>query len=100
MTHKYVSRAFIEHIAKLLRAEKEGRLVVLDEPMLPMIWGDDDRNSVLCPNCERDLMGGFEFARSSEDQMFQCPYCGQPIDSTKAMTREEAEAALKGEDNG
>lgn len=36
MQKKYVSRAFVEHIAYLLRAEKEGRLVVLeniDDPL-------------------------------------------------------------------
>lgn len=76
--------------------EEAGRLVVLDTPMLPLIWGDDNHDTILCPKCEQDLMGGFELAGPGEDPMFQCPRCGQPIDATKALTREEAEKALKG----
>lgn len=82
------------HIRDLLQAERDGRLVVLDRPMRPLIWGDDDHDTILCPNCERDLMGGFELDDSGETPMFQCPHCGQLIDSKKVMTREEAEAAL------
>lgn len=71
------------HLADLKRAEQEGRLVVLYEPRLPLIWGDADHNTILCPNCERDLMGGFELTNADEMTMFQCPHCGQPIDCTK-----------------
>ena len=86
-------------IIELLRADGEGRLVVLDEPRLPLIWGDDSHDTILCPNCARDLMGGFELAESCETKMVQCPHCGQPVDGTKALTREEAERALEANKN-
>lgn len=87
-----------DHVRELVEAEQDGRLVVLDEPREPLVWGDDNRDTILCPNCNQDLMGGFPEANSCEAPMYQCPYCGQPIDGTKALTREEAEAtlALKG----
>ncbi len=91
---------FFEHHADLLQAEKAGQLVVLDEPRKPLVWDDDDHDSILCPSCKHDLMGGFPEAESSETTMYQCPYCGQPIDGTRALTRDEAEAALKGESHG
>ena len=85
-----------ERLLELACSDKAGRLVLLDEPMRPLVWGDKERDTVLCPRCLCDLMGGFEFAPSSETMMFQCPHCGQPIASDKAITTEEAEAALKG----
>ena len=87
-----------KHVQDLLQAEKEGRLVVLDEPMRPLVWGDNEHDTILCPRCLCDLMGGFEFAPSCETMIFQCPHCGQPIASDKAITIEqsEADAALKG----
>ena len=87
-----------KHVQELLQAEQDGRLVVLDEPMRPLVWGDKDHDTILCPRCLCDLMGGFEYAPSCETVMFQCPHCGQPIKSDKAidMEQSEAEAALKG----
>lgn len=82
-------------LAELVQAEKDGRLVVLDEPRKPLVWGDDNHDSVLCPNCNHDLMGGFLKAGFCEKSVYQCPYCGSSVDGTKALTREEAEAALK-----
>ena len=78
----------LDKLMEYQKAEQEGRLVVLDEPLLPLIWGDADHDTILCPNCRRDLMGGFELADSSDVPMFQCPYCGQPIDGTKAKEPE------------
>ena len=87
-----------DHLRDLLQAEQDGRLVVLDEPMRPLVWGDKEHDTILCPRCLCDLMGGFEYAPSCETVMFQCPHCGQPIKSDKAidMDQSEAEAALKG----
>ena len=87
-----------DHLRELLQAEQDGRLVVLDEPMRPLVWGDNEHDTILCPRCLCDLMGGFEFAPSCETMIFQCPHCGQPIASDKAITMEqsEADAALKG----
>ena len=87
-----------DRLLELADADRAGRLVVLDEPMRPLAWGDKDHDTILCPRCLRDLMGGFEYAPSCETVMFQCPHCGQPIKSDKAidMEQSEAEAALKG----
>ena len=87
-----------DHLRDLLQAERDGRLVVLDEPMRPLVWGDKEHDTILCPRCLCDLMGGFEYAPSCETVMFQCPHCGQPINSGKAidMEQSEAEAALAG----
>ena len=78
-----------------LEADRKNRLVVFKQPRLPLIWGDKEQNTVLCPNCERDLMGGYECEYPSEETMYQCPYCGQPIDATKALTRTEFDAMRK-----
>ena len=93
-----VLRTTPDHLRDLLQAEQDGRLVVLDEPMRPLVWGDKEHDTILCPRCLCDLMGGFEYAPSCETVMFQCPHCGQPINSGKAidMEQSEAEAALKG----
>ena len=87
-----------DRLLELADADRAGRLVVLDEPMRPLAWGDKDHDTILCPRCLCDLMGGFEYAPSCETVMFQCPHCGQPIKSDKAidMEQSEAEAALKG----
>lgn len=89
----------LDRLRELVEADREGRLVMLDEPRKPLIWGDDNHDSILCPNCKHDLMGGFQEADSCEVPMYQCPYCGQPIDGTQALTHEEAETALKGENH-
>ena len=85
-----------ERLLELACADKAGRLVVLDEPMRPLVWGDKEHDTILCPRCLCDLTGGFEYAPSCETVMFQCPHCGQPINSGKAidMEQSEAEAAL------
>lgn len=67
-----------------MKANQEKRLVVLDEPMRPLVWGDKDHDTILCPRCQSDLMGGFQYAISSEEKMYQCPHCGCPVDTTKA----------------
>ena len=87
-----------KHLLELAQAEQDGRLVVLDEPMRPLVWGDYEHDTILCPRCLCDLMGGFEFAPSCETMIFQCPHCGQPIASDKAITMEQsdAEAAMAG----
>lgn len=89
-----------DHLRELVQAEQDGRLVVLDSPRLPLIWGDDNRDTVLCPNCKHDLMGGFSAEGNCETHMYQCPYRGQPIDEAKALPREEAETALKTQQGG
>lgn len=76
---------------ELLKAEKEGRCVVLDGPRKPLIW-DDDHEAIRCAYCGTDLMG----IPYGERMALQCPECGEYIDATKTITRAEAEAALEG----
>ena len=66
--------------------------VVLNMPRKPLVWGDDDHETCLCPDCGADLMG----LPYGERMILQCPVCGQYLDATKIITRAEAEAALGG----
>jgi hypothetical protein len=81
----------IDHLRELVRAENDERCVVLDMPRKPLVWGDDEHNTCLCPYCGKDLMG----IPYGERMVLQCPKCGQYLDATKTITRKEAEAALK-----
>lgn len=87
----------LDHLRKLVQADREGRCVVLSEPMSPMvqILGDTD---VYCPNCGNTLSGGWPLSEADDyRKMCQCPHCGQSIDDTKCEFSEEA---LKGEKHG
>lgn len=86
----------IDRLHELTQADREGRCVVLDMPRKPLVWGDDDQDTCLCPDCGKDLMG----IPYGERMVLQCPECGQYLDATKAITRAEAEEALRGEQNG
>ena len=79
--------------ATLVKAQDEGRVVELDTPRKPLVWGDDDHETCLCPDCGADLMG----LHYGERIILQCPVCGQYLDTTKAITRAEAEAAQREE---
>lgn len=86
----------LNRLAQYEDAEEQGLLVWLPESRKGLIWDDEQRNTVLCPCCERDLTGGYEDDRNGAWYlMSQCPHCGQPIDDTYTVTREEAEKALE-----
>ena len=78
-------------LSELVKAEKEGRLVVLNIPRKPLVWGDDEQNTCLCPDCGKDLMG----IPYGERRVLQCPECGQYLDAAKIVTHKEAQEALK-----
>lgn len=78
-------------LSELVKAEKEGRCVVLNIPCKPLVWGDDEQNTCLCPDCGKDLMG----IPYGERRVLQCPECGQYLDATKIVTHKEAQEALK-----
>ena len=82
----------VEELSALAKTWEEGRAVVLDTPRKPLVWGDDDHDTCLCPDCGKDLMGLYD----SERIVLQCPVCGQYLDTTKIITRAEADAALNG----
>lgn len=83
----------IDRLRELAQADREERCVVLDMPRKPLAWGDDEQNTCLCPCCGRDLVG----IPYGERMVLQCPECGQYLDATKVIAREEAEAALRRE---
>lgn len=61
---------------------------------LPLVWPDDEfAAEVLCPICETDLMGCYIDGEEAPT-VVTCCRCGAWLDSTKAVTREEAEKAL------
>ena len=86
----------IDRLRELAQTDKDGRCVVLDMPREPLVWGDDDQNACLCPYCGKDLMG----IPYGERMVLQCPECGQYLDATKVITRDEAEDALRREQDG
>lgn len=77
----------LSRLYELAAADKEGRIQILHGTPKPLVWGDKDRNSVLCPSCGGDLMGGFEL--DPEAEMYQCPYCGQPINAKEVRKGEK-----------
>lgn len=80
-----------EEITALVKARAENRCVVLDAPRKPLVWGDDDHDTCLCPDCGEDLMGIPYGAR----MILQCPVCGQYLDATKIVTRTKAALAMR-----
>ena len=90
-------RALPEEIASHLLAN--GVIVPPYKP-LPLVWPDDEfAQEVLCPICETDLMGCYIDGEEAPT-IVTCCHCGAWIDSTKAVTREEAEAALEERSEG
>ena len=81
----------IDRLCELAQADREGRCVVLNMPREPLVWGDNYQDTCLCPYCGKDLMG----IPYGERMVLQCPECGQYLDATKVITREEAEAARR-----
>lgn len=79
----------LEHLRELAQAERDGRMVVLDASRKPLLWGDKDHETCLCPYCREDLMG----ISYGERMLLQCPVCGQYLDATKVNGPEETEAA-------
>lgn len=79
-----------DRLRELAAADRDGRAVVLDGPRKPLVWGDAEHDTVLCPYCGEDLIG----IPYGEKEAINCPYCGEYIDGSKAITRTEAEAAI------
>lgn len=89
----------IDRLRKLAQAEKTGQLVVLSEPMKPMVYKPNDTD-VYCPSCGESLSGGWPLSDADDlRKLCQCPNCGQSIDDTKCEAAEAALEAQRGENN-
>ncbi len=89
----------INRLRELAQAEKEGRLVVLSEPMKPMVYKPNDTD-VYCPSCGESLSGGWPLSDADDlRKLCQCPNCGQSIDDTRCEAAEAALEAQRGENN-
>ena len=84
-------------LQKLEDAIENGTLVFLVDRK-PLIWGDEWQDTILCPHCGNDLMGGFEFNNCGETEMIQCLHCGGFVFCDRADEYDEARVKeLKGE---
>ena len=84
---------------ELAQAKKKGRLVVLSEPMKPMVYKPNDTD-VYCPSCGESLSGGWPLSDADDlRKLCQCPNCGQSIDDTRCEAAEAALDAMGGENN-
>lgn len=81
-----IKRLEAENAALRERLEKA---VELPYKRKRLLWGDKDRETLLCPDCLTDLMGGI----GDETFVVQCPNCGcfvdcmvEPIPFTEAVS--------------
>lgn len=79
----------LDRLRELVEADREGRCVVLSEPMKPMVCKPNE-SDVFCPNCGETLSGGWPQSDADDHRkMCQCPNCGQSIDTEKCVVEEE-----------
>lgn len=74
------------HGCAIIRAAVEAlqNAVVFQEDRKPLVWGDKRHDTVLCPYCRHDLMGGFPEG-DIETDIVQCPYCGEFVNSMETV---------------
>ena len=73
----------LSRLRDLVQADRDGRCVVLSEPMVSMVQHPGDTD-VYCPNCGNTLSGGWPLSDAGDyRKLCQCPHCGQAIDDTK-----------------
>ena len=73
--------------------ERLSKAVELPYKRKRLLWGDKDKETLLCPDCLTDLMGGI----GDETFVVQCPNCGCFVDCMVEPIPfiEAAEAYLK-----
>lgn len=78
----------LDRLRELVEADREGRCVVLSEPMKPMVCKPNE-SDVFCPNCGETLSGGWPQSDADDHRkMCQCPKCGQSIDDETCVVEE------------
>ena len=78
-----------EELCNFVKAKLERKLVILSEPMRPMIYKPKDTD-VYCPKCGNTLSGAWELSDADDyRKLCQCPKCGQSIDDTKCILDRE-----------
>lgn len=88
--------SFTDHLADYLI--ENGVILLPCKPIPLRIDGNPFNSDVYCPVCGTNLSG---YYGDSPLSIIQCFNCGEILDNTKALTREEAEKALKdSDDNG
>lgn len=86
-------------LRELVEADRERRCAILSEPMKPMIYKPNDTD-VYCPTCGETLSGGWPLVEWEDRRtMYQCPYCGQSIDTQVCEPYESALKAMKESNN-
>lgn len=88
------ARNWAEVIADYLLANN---VMALPYKPFPVVLSEDENNSdVFCPFCDTDLSGNYYGGDYEPPKIVSCFGCGTWLDGTKAITKEEAEQALKG----
>lgn len=89
----------LDRLKELVKADREGRCAILSEPMKPMVYKPNDTD-VYCPNCGETLSGGWPLVDWEDSRrMYQCPYCGQSIDTHVCEPYKSALKAMKESEN-
>lgn len=70
-----ISRLTAENAELRARLEK---MVELPYERKRLLWGDKDKETLLCPDCLTDIMGGI----GDETFVVQCPNCGCFVNSS------------------
>ena len=89
----------LDRLRELIEADREGRCAILSEPMKSMVYKPNDTD-VYCPNCGETLSGGWPLVDWEDSRrMYQCPYCGQSIDTHVCEPYKSALKAMKESEN-
>jgi len=72
---------------------ENGVVVLSNKPIGVMSDGNEFNSDVYCPYCGTNLSGLYG---DEPTKIIQCYQCGNYLDNTKIITKEEAEQALKG----
>lgn len=75
----------------------ESGVIVPSYKPFPVVMSEDENNSdVFCPFCDTNLSGNYYGGDYEPPKIITCFGCGTWLDGMKAITKEEAEQALKG----